>query len=84
MDARSTFDGEWSLGHSCSYLCRVLAERDRLRVGRDSFSVREQALTPSAARTGDGVHRLQEVGVWHRAPQAEGGRDTGESLPSAR
>jgi hypothetical protein len=43
MDARSTFDGEQSLGHSCSYVCRVLAERDWLRVGRDSFSVREQA-----------------------------------------
>ena len=37
MDARSTFDGEQSLGHSCSYLCRVLAERYWVRVGGTPF-----------------------------------------------
>jgi hypothetical protein len=29
--------------------------------GATPFSVREQALTPRPARTGEGVHRLQEV-----------------------
>ena len=37
MEARSTFDEEQSLGHSCSYLCRVLAERDWVRVGETPF-----------------------------------------------
>src|SRR6516165_7130404 len=47
----------------------VLACAESSRNGIDSgwgetpFSVRQQALTPFAARTGDGVHRLQEARV---------------------
>ena len=39
--------------------------------GERLLSVRERVFTPRVARTGDGVHRLQEVGLRHQAPEAE-------------